>query len=59
MLARQPDAEEVGLVKAGQLIDEHFVRIRETLAEAARVVPANQRKFWDGVQEFVSRRIPE
>jgi len=59
ILARQPDAEDTGLVKAGQLIDEHFQSIREALADAARVVPASQRKFWDGVQQFVSCRLPE
>jgi hypothetical protein len=52
LLARQPDAEELGLVKAGLLIDEHLEGIREAFA-------ASQRKFWDGVQEFVSLRLPE
>jgi hypothetical protein len=58
MLAIQADAEETGLLKAGQLIDQHFQSIRDAFAGASRLVPASQRRFWDGVQEFVSNRLP-
>ncbi|MEH2709849.1 hypothetical protein ABIF21_004162 [Bradyrhizobium elkanii] len=59
VLARQPDAEELGLVKAGALINEHFRGIREAFGEAARTSPASQRAFWVGVQEMIGQRLPE
>jgi hypothetical protein len=58
IVARQPGAEEIGLIEAERAIDAYLSPIRKAVSDAAKAAPPSQSKFWNGVEEHIKQRLP-